>query len=141
MTYPDGLQIHVGDLIWWDEGHCVGYVQAIAESREDYESWGLDSPHIFVCNRHPFDPALATSSGVAYGASFLEDEGIGPLSAAERLEFERATQLALAGRSYSCYSVTTHVEGCTTMSWIFHLIDAQGLQNIVPIPYDRPAAS
>lgn len=96
MTYPDGSQIHVGDLIWWDEGLCVGYVQAIAESREDYESWGLDSPHIFVSNRHPFDPSLATSGGVAYGASFLEDDGIGPLSAVERLEFERATQLALS---------------------------------------------
>lgn len=140
MTYPDGSQIHVGDLIWWDEGHCVGYVQAIAESREDYESWELDSPHIFVSNRHPFDPSLATSIGVAYGASFLEDDGIGPLSAAERLEFERATQLALAGRCYSRYSVITHVEDCTIKSWTFHLFDAQGRENIIPIPYDKPAA-
>jgi len=140
MTYPDGSQIQVGDLIWWDEGLCVGYVQAIAESREEYGSWGLDSPHIFVSDRHPFDPSLATSGGIGYPASLLEDDGIGSLSAAERLEFERAKKLALAGRSYSCYSVTTHVEDCTIKSWVFHLIDAQGRENIVPIPYDRPTA-
>src|SRR4051812_37227185 len=92
MQYRDGSPIRVGDLIWWDEGCCVGHVQAVAESPEEYAAWGLDSPHVFVSNSHPFDPSV--TSGVAYPATLLEDDGIGPLSAEERGEFERVAKMA-----------------------------------------------
>lgn len=26
MQYPSGQEVRVGDLIWWDEGHHVGFV-------------------------------------------------------------------------------------------------------------------
>ncbi|MBE7497582.1 MAG: hypothetical protein HS117_21765 [Verrucomicrobiaceae bacterium] len=147
MTYPDGSQIRVGDLIWWDEGHCLGHVQAIAESQADYESWGLVAPHIFISTRHPFDPTLATRHAdggvpvlVSYDVASFDDEGIGLLSPAERQEFERARQAALLGRGCSCFSVTTHVESGTLRSWIFRLLDEHGRETVVTIPYEKPAA-
>ncbi|MGC9944729.1 MAG: hypothetical protein ABSE48_23145 [Verrucomicrobiota bacterium] len=121
MKYPDGSTIQVGDLIWWDEGLCIGYVQAIAESKEEYASWGLDTPHIFVLNSHPFDPAIA--SGVAHDEACLKDEGIGLLKPQQRIEFEQATVKALGlvatGLDYSTYSVTTDVKNRQFTGWVF----------------------
>jgi hypothetical protein len=121
MKYPNNSTVKVGDLIWWDEGHCVGHVQVIAESKEDYESWGFDHPHIFVSNRHPFDPTLET--GVAHDEACFEDEGIGPLTADEQHEFQRATKHAhyLAGIDPGActYSVNTEVREGKFLAWLF----------------------
>jgi hypothetical protein len=116
MNYPDGSVVRVGDLIWWNEGNCVGFVQVVAE----YKSWGLNSPHMFVSNRHPFDRAMRT--GVAHDKACFEDEGIGLLNKEERSEFERAVQRAknqlTAGMPYSSYSVQTKVQNCKRVGWI-----------------------
>jgi hypothetical protein len=121
MTYPDGSAIGIGDLVWWDEGHCVGYVQVIAE--DDYESWGLTVPSVFLANRHPFDRSLGT--GVAYNQASFEDEGIGLLSPQEVKALERATaearRLATVDFDTSTYAVTTDVENCQQLGWIFTL--------------------
>lgn len=121
MRYPDGSMIRVGDLIWWNEGQCVGYVQVVAESKEDYESWGLGRPHIFVSNRHPYDPSLG--SGVAHDEACLEDEGIGLLTPEERNKFEQAAtkaRMSLKADSddLTC-SVTCEVQDCQQTGWIF----------------------
>lgn len=120
MNYPDGKKIQAGDLVWWNEGDCVGFVQLVADSRSEYESWGLGSPHIFVSNRHPFDPAMRT--GVAHNGACLEDEGIGLLSEEERSEFEKAVQRAknklAVDTAYSSYSVQTKVQHCKQVGWI-----------------------
>ena len=136
MTYPDGSRIRVGDLIWWDEGLCVGYVQAIAESKEEYESWGLAAPHIYVSNTHPFDPA--TRDEVGYPMSALEDDGVGLLSPEERGEFEEATaeahSLAVSDLDGLIYSVTTEVQKCELVDWIFTFIKDRRVVEVIRIP-------
>ncbi len=130
MKYPDGSTIKIGDLIWWDEGYCVGYVQAVAESRAELGSWGFDKPHILVSNIHPFDPASHT--GVAYGESFLTDDGIGLLTPEERVQFEQATAQAhkqvAADFEYSAYSVFTDVRDCKLTGRIFSFRKADGTE-------------
>jgi hypothetical protein len=138
MTYTDGSEVRAGDLIWWDEGHCVGYVQSIIESREDFGRWGLNAPGIFVSNRHPFDGREV--SGVNYDADSFADEGIGLLSVTERQEFERAKRLALAGRKFSWFSATTLVEAGTLKAWMFTLHDESDRKTVVPILYEHPTA-
>ena len=121
MKYPDDASIRVGDLIWWNEGNCVGYVQQVAESKEAYVSWGLDAPCIFVSNTHPFDPQMHT--GVCYDESVLEDEGIGLLTFEERVQLERATfqahERVAADLEYSTYSVFTDVLDGKLVGWVF----------------------
>jgi hypothetical protein len=144
MKYPDGSTIQVGDLIWWDEGYCVGYVQVIAESKDEYGSWGLDAPHIFVSNVHPFDPTIHT--GVGYGESFLADDGIGLLTLEERVQLEQATSQALervaADLAYSTYSVFTDVRDCKLVGWAFAFRKDDGteLKRItVPVKHESNA--
>lgn len=107
MKYPkeyslcaEPEEIHVGDLIWWNEGVCVGYIQGVMEVREDYERWGLDEPSIALTNLHPFDAneqkhkqniGFVTNGGtVVNSENQLEDEGIGLLSPHERSELKWA---------------------------------------------------
>ena len=89
MKYPDGSPINVGDLVWWNEGSCVGYVQVIAESEAEYVGWGLDSPHVFLSNIHPFSPG--SNIGVAYPEACLKDEGVAPLIGEDRIRLDRAS--------------------------------------------------
>ena len=131
MTYPDGSKICIGDLVWWDEGHCIGYVQVIAESKDDYERWGLAAPGIFVSNTHPFDQSLG--SGVNYEQASFEDEGIGLLSPEElnRLEgaIAEARRLATVDFDTSTYAVTTEVKNCQVVGWILTFFrDGQEVQ-------------
>jgi hypothetical protein len=122
MTYADGSTVGVGDLVWWNEGDCVGYVQVVAESKNDYESWGLTVPSIFLSNRHPFDRSLG---GVAYAQALFEEEGIGPLSTEDLNRLERATsearRIATVDFDTSTYAVTTEVKNCQQVGWIFTL--------------------
>ena len=139
MQYPDGSPIRVGDLIWWDEGYCVGHVQVIAESPEEYTEMGLDSPHIFVSNNHPFDPALIPRW--AYPATSLDDDGVGPLSAEERAEFDRATAVALSQAPPPVrtqpYSVTTDVQRNEIVGWRFTFWEGEG-ETVVTVPASPP---
>jgi hypothetical protein len=107
MKYPkkyalgaEPEEIRAGDLIWWNEGVCVGFIQEVMEAREDYERWGLDKPSIALTNLHPFEAneqkhkehiGFVTSGGtVVSSEDQLEDEGIGLLSPSERSELEWA---------------------------------------------------
>lgn len=91
-------EVRVGDLVWWNEGVCVGFVEEVMEERSDYERWGLDEPSIALTNLHPFAAngakhkqhiGFVRSGGtVVYSLGDLEDEGIGLLSGHERSELE-----------------------------------------------------
>src|SRR5690606_22416582 len=93
MQYPDGLSISVGDLIWWNERTCVGYVHAVLEANDEYLAWGLDVPGIMLAIGHPFDPDEAT---VFYPAWSFEDEAVGLFTADEREELSEAAERAEA---------------------------------------------
>lgn len=106
MKYPDGSELNVGDLIWWNEGNCVGYIQTIAEKKKESEFWGCDHPHVFFTNIHPFDPLII--GGVAHDEFVFEDEGIGKLTNEEKKLFEKAlgnakikSKTGFEGKSFS----------------------------------------
>lgn len=121
MNYPDGSPVRVGDLVWWNGGACVGYVQGIAESPKEHETWGLDSPHIFLSNHHPFDPSIG--SGIAYPETCFTGEGIGLLSDEEKGSLEAASLQAIAsvtdGLNYSSCSVDAVVRENRQVGWKF----------------------
>jgi len=123
MKYPDGSTIEVGDLVWWNGGSCVGFVQRIAESSNDYEEWGLESPHIFINTDHPFDQSV---TGIAYPEHTLADDGIGRLTTDERDKLERAMirareRLAPEFRNSTCF-VRTDIQANEWVAWVitFH---------------------
>ena len=100
MRYPEGQTVKVGDLIWWNEGICIGFVEEVMESRKDYENWGLDEPSVAFTNLHPFEANLVkhqqhiggptTSGTVVDTEAQLENEGIGLLTDHECEELEWA---------------------------------------------------
>ena len=119
MLYPDGTSVNKGDLIWWNEGQSVGYVQDVIKTNTDQRMWGLTQPHISI-GGHPY---RSQGSGfVVYPASDFADEGIGVLTAAERLELEAAIQHAqtTAGRDQSAtdFAVQTEVSDGVQTAWL-----------------------
>lgn len=91
MKYPDGSEMSVGELIWWDECRCLGHIQHIAETAEELDAWGLKEPHAFFGNHHPFDPDVI---GVAYPPKSFEDEVICIPSQGEIMDYRHALEYA-----------------------------------------------
>lgn len=116
MKYPkeyslsaEPEDIRVGDLVWWNEGVCVGFIEGVLEAPEDYEPWGLNKPSIALTNLHPFRTnkrkhkqhiGIVTCGGtVVTSVDQLEDEGVGLLSPHE--QHELAWAISTARRSVS----------------------------------------
>ena len=139
MTYLDGSTIHVGDLIWWDEGLRTGYVQEIAESKEEYERLGLSAPHIFVSDAHPFDPA--TPGPIGYPEASFASEGIGRLTPEERLDLDQATErarsLARIDSAHLISVVTAAIENCLQVGWDVAFIKDRRVAEVVKVPMMR----
>jgi hypothetical protein len=130
MNYPDGTPIQVGDLVWWDEGACVGFIQWIwDEARDGDYTWANTAgPPLFIANRHPYTPSHdAVSAGVLHDELCLAGEGVGLLNAAELDELRRAISLAKihshSGLGGSSYSVETRVENCQRVEWVFSVYE------------------
>ena len=147
MRYPkqyalddEPEEVRVGDLIWWNEGVCIGFVEEVMGERTDYESWGLDEPSIALTNLHPFAANavkhkqhmgfLTTGGSAVYGLDDLEDEGIGLLSDHERSEFEWAitearSKVNPAHRDLPfCVSARMDMER-REEDWHFHFVDTE----------------
>jgi len=96
MRYPDGKIITVGDLVWWNEGVCVGFVEGIMESYKDYSDYGCSSPCLSFTNLHPFSAnaqkhkqhvgEVSGGGSVIYPESILKDEGVALLTGHEQSE-------------------------------------------------------
>lgn len=151
MKYPrqyslgsEPEEIRLGDLVWWNEGTCVGHVRWIWESERDGDYLWADTEGapIFLSNKHPYlvgtDP-----EGVIHDESCLEDEGIGPLSEHERGELEWAMSEA-KGRvapehrdAPFCVSALMDMDRGEEV-WHFDFIDEEGrnLETVI-IPF-RP---
>ncbi len=157
MNYPKqpGLgsapeKIRVGDLVWWNGGVCVGFVEEVMEAREDYERWGLTGPSIALTNLHPFEAnerkhkqriGFPTNGGsVVYSADLLEDEGVGLLSCRERSELEWAIGEAKARaapehRERPFCVLAMMGKGTTGEDWHFHFVGPQcGILESVVFP-------
>lgn len=128
MKYPDGKAIQVGDLIWWNEGVCLGFVQWIWDVTTDGDySWAnTDGPPLFIFNRHPYNETNGPA-GVIHDEPCLADEGVGLLSDDDQEEFQLATELAkrrskleFEGR---IYAVQTRAEACQRVQWVFSIFE------------------
>ena len=86
MYYPDGIKIKISDLIWWNEGICVGFVQEIIKTKQDLETWGLITPSLAVSNLHPFN---LNNPLTIVDESDIAGEGIGLLTKNEIQIFEK----------------------------------------------------
>ena len=140
MKYPEGQIVRVGDLIWWNEGVCLGHVQEIIESQSDIKSWGFSQPHIMVDNNHPLDSTL--DGVVAYGLSDFEDEGIGLLTEEELLMLEAAVnsakKVSKTDLTSHNYSISTECINHKMVSWIFTIMNGNKIIEEIRVPWNQP---
>jgi len=129
MNYPNGGEIKVGDLIWWNGGYAIAYIQSLLEAQEELNEWGLEEPHLFLANIHPFDPTSV--AGIGYPQSFLEEDGVRLLTEAERetlaaatAEASQATDIDFTAVPHSIGLEDTENEG---REWVFSLIEGEEL--------------
>jgi len=136
MKYPDGQEIKVGDLIWWNGGDSTGYVQSLLESEEELSTWDLEEPHLFLENIHPFDPT--SLAGLGYPQSVLAEDEIRLFTEDEKLQLEAATAEAsrLTGIDFSTvpHGVGFDGAGDAGSEWIFSLIEDEELVESVRVP-------
>jgi hypothetical protein len=144
MNYPDGTPIQVGDLVWWNEGACVGFIQWIwEESRDGDYSWAnTDGSPRFIGGRHPYTPSEeGFNSGALHDEPCLADEGVGLLNAAELEELRLATSLARERSASvmdgSLYNVETRTEVCRLAEWIFGIHEGNILVEEIVIRRDE----
>ena len=128
MKYPDGKALQVGDLVWWNEGACVGFVQWIWDpSRDGGFSWAkTNGPPVFILNRHPYE-ASDGPDGVMHDECSLGDEGVGLLSEKDLDELQSATELARSrsrvGFGGRHYAVQARSEDCQMIEWHFLIFE------------------
>ena len=109
MLYPDGSLVQAGDLIWWGEGHRVGFVQRVIETEAVlHPRWGK-APHITI-GGFPYRPEV-------HGAFFcLESkfaaDGIARLADDERESLNREIDQALSQSDFdpSATEIFVHSE-------------------------------
>ena len=140
MNYPNGKEMRVGDLVWWNEGVCVGFVEEIITDPMDFGNWHVDGPSIALTNLHPFEANqikhkqhigyVATGGTTVYPESTIKDEGIGLLSENERREFDWATSQAKERVSDVIaelpFCVCAHLDmERKEEDWHFHFVDQE----------------
>ena len=112
MNYPDGRMMQAGDLVWWNEGVCVGYIEEVIGTQDEWALWGLSEPSYAVSNLHPFEACstkhkqhvggVVTGGTVVYPETHMEDDGLGLLDDKEREELRWArTSVGRTGTSTS----------------------------------------
>ncbi|MBK1884594.1 hypothetical protein JIN85_19415 [Luteolibacter pohnpeiensis] len=147
MRYPkqyalgdEPEEVRVGDLIWWNEGVGVGFIEEVIEERSDFEAWGIDKPSIALSNLHPFAANeakhkqhigfAATGGSVVQALDDQEDDGIGLLSDHERSELEGAITEARSKVTPFhrdlpfCVSAVMDMER-REEDWHFHFVDRE----------------
>ena len=119
MNYPDGQPVKIGDLVWWDGGHYVGFVNSINPPDDCTNS------NFVVIGRHPFRrdyPGYALGE-TRFAEIEFSDEGIGLLTETERAELGRAERIALQTTETPLiyrYTISTEVADHKLQAWIFH---------------------
>ena len=126
-----------GDLIWWNEGGCVGHVQKIIETPEEWAEWGWQGPAAYFGNLHPYDPNII---GVGYPAECFEDEGIAKLSESEHSALAAALDVALSSAPTAAkgcpFSVSTRCENNRMVEWIFQFWIPDSNPAVIAVPPD-----
>ncbi len=137
MLYPDGTSVQAGDLIWWDEGHCVGFVQEVIETETDRRKWGLAHPYISI-GGHPYKPAAP--GFVVCAASDFVDEGIGRLIDDDSVHLDAAIQHAQAEARFDLsaigFVVQTEVRDGIQVAWLITANPTGAGSDTIRIPVD-----
>jgi len=137
MHYPDGTSVQAGDLIWWDEGNCVGFVQEIIETEADQCKWGIAQPHISI-GGHPYRPAA--TGFVTCAESLFADEGIGRLTADVCAQLRKAIEHAQvqAGVDLSIvdFVVQTEVRDGVQTAWLIRIKQSGEERGTIRVPVD-----
>ncbi|MEY4483270.1 MAG: hypothetical protein RL693_722 [Verrucomicrobiota bacterium] len=127
--------MHVGDLIWWNEGACVGHVQEIVDSQSECESWGFNEPHAGFANHHPYDPSI--QAAVFYPEGVLEDEGVALLTVDDirtlREALTQAVSLSASNFTGHPYRITTETKDCVMRNWVFTFFDGDKVVDTIRI--------
>ena len=55
MNYCNGVEIHIGDCVWWDGGIKIGYILKILSTESEFTDAGLDEPSILISLSDNFD--------------------------------------------------------------------------------------
>jgi hypothetical protein len=137
---PDPREIHRGDLVWWNEGTCVGFVEDVMEDQAVYEAWGLDEPGVAFTNLHPFEAnelkhkqrtgSVTTGATVVYPQRSLEDEAVELLSPDEHYELDSAMASARSAAAPKnrdlaiCVSKGRSTDG-NGWDWVFDFVDSE----------------
>lgn len=127
----------VGDLVWWNEGRCLGYVQIIVETPEDLHLWGIEGTQgqAMIANHHPFDPNAM--GFVRHDRECLAREGVAKLSKREIQLFQKAIQLAKPSSRYGFddhgFSVMVKYRAGARFEWVFRLYDRNLLMEEIAV--------
>lgn len=137
MLYPDGSSVQAGDLIWWDEGHCVGFVQEVIETEADQRRWGLMHPHLLI-GGHPYRPGAP--GFVMCAATDLADEGIGRLTDHDAAQLDAAIAHAQAEAPYDLagcsFLVQAEVCNGVQIAWLITASATGGEKGTFRIPVE-----
>lgn len=88
MKYLDGNEVRLHDLIWWNEGQCVGYVSEILETEKDWGKFGgeINEAGIFLS----LDMSGQVFNSVVFKSyESFEAEGVGLLTEEETGDIKR----------------------------------------------------
>ena len=138
MNYPDGTMMQAGDLVWWNEGVCVGYIEEVMDTQDAWTRWGLSEPSYAVSNLHPVGACstkhkqhvggVRTGGTVVYPETHIKDDGLGLLDNKEREELYWAISHAksLAGDSFAQAPFCVYAQVRADFSgedWHIHFVD------------------
>lgn len=115
MSYPSGLEILKGDLIWWDEGLQIGYVRQVCPNDLTNQA----ESHIVV-GSPPYH--ASNIEGLVLPQSLFVDEGLSKLSVSEAKEYFCAKELAFErfdNPVVGSYRVNVFYENEEVASWHF----------------------
>lgn len=82
LRYPEGHDVRVGDLVWWNEGSGQAVVASIVNSKDERLP-DMGEPGVFLC----LDPSnCSPTEDLWHPESQFEDEGLGLVRPEEREE-------------------------------------------------------
>jgi hypothetical protein len=72
MLYPDGTEIQVNDLVWWNDRTKHARIAAIVQSNADILKYGVGNSGVFLS----VDPLAPLMNDVFYEERFFVEEEI-----------------------------------------------------------------
>jgi hypothetical protein len=140
--------MRAGDLVWWNEGVCIGHIEEIIGTQDECARWGITEPSYAVSNLHPFEACstkhkqhiggIFTGGTVVYPETHMEDDGLGLLDDEECKELYWAISHAksIAGEDFAHVPFCVYAlmrDDLSGEDWHFHFVDdeCKSLEEVV----------